>query len=140
MNIEEIVQHYPTCKVTNFKKGKNTMKKSISIILAVLMLAACIPMFASAATITLSSSNVEIIPPTVTPAEVKYGEGSGGVTSIDAEKYANEIKTAKNSDEFTEKLTAVLKKINGNGRNAHNSATTLAVIYPIFHATANARR
>ncbi len=46
--------------------------------------------------------------------EVKYGEGSGGVTPIDAEKYANEIKTAKNSDEFTEKLTAVLKKINGN--------------------------
>ena len=75
MNIEEIVQYYPTCKVTNFKKGKNTMKKSISIILAVLMIASCIPMFASAATITLSSSNVEIIPPTVTPAEVKYGEG-----------------------------------------------------------------
>ena len=75
MNIEEIVQYYPTCKVTNFKKGKNTMKKSISIILAVLMLVSCIPMFASAATITLDRKNVVIIPPTVSPTEVPWGAG-----------------------------------------------------------------
>ena len=46
--------------------------------------------------------------------EIKYGEGSGGVTSFDAESYANEMKTAKNSDEFTKKLTDVLKKTNDN--------------------------
>ena len=74
MNIEEIVQYYPTCKVTNFKKGKNTMKKSISIILAVLMLVSCIPMFASAATITLSTSNIEIIPPSVTVTDINFGD------------------------------------------------------------------
>jgi len=75
MFTEEIVQHYPTCKVTILMKGKNTMKKSISIILAVLMLVSCIPMFASAATITLDRKNVVIIPPTVSPTEVPWGAG-----------------------------------------------------------------
>ena len=63
MFTEEIVQHYPTCKVTILMKGKNTMKKSISIILAVLMLVSCIPMFASAAEqITLTDDNVVTYP------------------------------------------------------------------------------
>ncbi|MBQ9945475.1 MAG: hypothetical protein IJO68_03010 [Clostridia bacterium] len=56
------------------------MKKSISIILAVLMLVSCIPMFASAATITLSTSNIEIIPPSVTVTDINFGDSLAEVS------------------------------------------------------------
>lgn len=55
------------------------MKKSLAVILAVLMLASFMPLFASAQ-IALARADLEIIPPSVSPSEINYGTKLGELT------------------------------------------------------------
>ena len=80
-------------------KGKINMKKTLSIILAALMLISAIPLFASAATISLSRSNVVVIPPTASVSEISYGAGLADITVsggtlwyVDEEENRTEVK------------------------------------------------
>lgn len=54
-------------------------KKILSILLALIMIISCAPIYASAA-ISLTRNNVEIVPPTVSPAEIDYGTTLAAVT------------------------------------------------------------
>lgn len=65
-----------------------TMKKTISLLLAVLMLVTCVPVFASAADpITLSYTNIAIVPPSVSPDEMAYGDTWSVLTITGGELY-----------------------------------------------------
>ncbi len=55
------------------------IKKSLAVILAALMLASFMPLFASAA-ISLTRSNIEIVPPSASPTEIDYGTTMGDIT------------------------------------------------------------
>ena len=55
------------------------IKKSLAVILSALMLASFMPLFASAAT-TINRNNVKIVPPSVSPAEINYGQTLADVT------------------------------------------------------------
>lgn len=65
---------------TNLRKEKTTMKKTLSIVLAALILLSCLPLFASAEVITLSRSNVSLIPPTPSKTDINFGETLSTVT------------------------------------------------------------
>ena len=56
------------------------LKKSLAVLLAALMLASFMPLFASAEAITINRNNVKIVPPTVTPSVIQYGENLSGLT------------------------------------------------------------
>ncbi len=63
-------------------KGEKTMrkiKKSLAVILAALMLASFLPLFASAA-VTINRTNVKIVPPSVSPSVIEYGQTLAAVT------------------------------------------------------------
>ena len=62
------------------RKEKTTMKKNLSIVLAALILLSCLPLFASAEVITLSRSNVSLIPPTPSKTDINFGETLSTVT------------------------------------------------------------
>ena len=55
-------------------------KKSLAVILAALMLASFMPLFASAEAITINRNNVKIVPPSVSPAVIEYGQTLADVT------------------------------------------------------------
>lgn len=55
-------------------------KKSLAVLLAVLMLASFMPLFASAEAITINRNNVKIVPPSVSPAVIEYGQTLADVT------------------------------------------------------------
>ena len=55
------------------------LRKSLAVLLAVIMLATFMPLFASAAT-TINRNNVKIVPPSVSPAEINYGQTLADVT------------------------------------------------------------
>ncbi len=64
------------------------MKKTLSLLLAVLMLVSCVPVFASAAEpITLSYTNITIVPPSVSPDEMAYGDTWSVLTITGGELY-----------------------------------------------------
>ena len=56
------------------------LKKSLAALLAALMLASFMPLFASAEAITITRTNVKIVPPTVTPSVIQYGDNLSGLT------------------------------------------------------------
>ncbi len=56
------------------------IKKSLAVLLAVLMLATFMPLFASAEAITINRNNVKIVPPSVSPAVIEYGQTLADVT------------------------------------------------------------
>ncbi len=56
------------------------LKKSLAVLLAALMLASFMPLFASAEAITINRNNVKIVPPSVSPAEIQYGQTLADVT------------------------------------------------------------
>ncbi len=55
------------------------IKKSLAVILAALMLASFMPLFASAA-VTINRNNVKIVPPSVSPSVIEYGQTLADVT------------------------------------------------------------
>lgn len=55
-------------------------KKSLAVLLAALMLASFMPLFASAEAITINRNNVKIVPPSVSPAVIEYGQTLADVT------------------------------------------------------------
>ena len=56
------------------------LKKSLAVLLAALMLASFMPLFASAEAITITRTNVKIVPPSVSPSVIQYGENLSGLT------------------------------------------------------------
>ena len=56
------------------------LRKSLAVLLAVIMLASFMPLFASAEAITINRNNVKIVPPSVSPAVIEYGQTLADVT------------------------------------------------------------
>ena len=56
------------------------LKKSLAVLLAALMLASFMPLFASAEAISITRNNVVLVPPTVTPSVIDYGQTLGDLT------------------------------------------------------------
>ena len=56
------------------------IKKSLAVLLAVLMLASFMPLFASAEAITINRNNVKIVPPSVSPSVIEYGQTLADIT------------------------------------------------------------
>ncbi len=56
------------------------INKSLAVLLSVLMLASLLPIFASAEAIKITRTNVKIVPPTVSPTVIQYGENLSGLT------------------------------------------------------------
>ncbi len=70
-------------KISKQDKGDITMRKinkSLAVLLSVLMLASFLPIFASAEAIKITRTNVKIVPPTVSPTVIQYGENLSGLT------------------------------------------------------------
>lgn len=63
-------------------------KKLLSILLALMMMLSVVPMYASAAEpITLTTSNIAIVPPSVSPGEMLYGDAWSTLTITGGELY-----------------------------------------------------
>lgn len=66
----------------------NRLKKSFAVFIAALLLISSVPVFASAA-VSLTYRNIEIVVPTVTPNEIKYGQTLGELTVSGGEVWYN---------------------------------------------------
>ncbi len=77
---------------------KTKMIKSFSLVLTLIMLLSAIPFTASAATITLDKTNVEVVPPTPSKTEIPYGDALSTVELIGGKLFYKNPETGEKTE------------------------------------------